>query len=81
MLEIPRYIHCPLVFFSALKTVAFDLSKEAISTHVEKKIVAEPKKKVTPIPRQVISEIYFRYLFFGSRFVPAMIYKYLFKSM
>ena len=35
--------------------MAFDLSKEAISTHhaVEKAVV-EPKKKVTPIPRQVI---------------------------
>ena len=47
------YVHWYI--FSALKTVAFDLSKEAISTHhaVEKAVV-EPKKKVTPIPRQVI---------------------------
>ena len=51
------------IFFSALKTVAFDLSKEAISTHTVVK-VAEPKKKVTPIPRQVILSSLFSIYFF-----------------
>ena len=52
-----------LYFFSALKTVAFDLSKEAINTHTVVK-VAEPKKKVTPIPRQVILSSLFSIYFF-----------------
>ena len=51
------------IFFSALKTVAFDLSKEAINTHTVVK-VAEPKKKVTPIPRQVILTSLFSIYFF-----------------
>ena len=49
-----------LPHFSALRTVNFDLSKEAITpkegtapSNAEEK-VAEPKKKVTPIPKQVL---------------------------
>ena len=43
--------------------MAFDLSKEAINTHTVVK-VAEPKKKVTPIPRQVIlSSLFSIYIF------------------